>query len=101
MAKTLILGIRHQTGISKESGKPYDMRPAVIIATQMRPVSNEKLKIQCAGIEAVQVECTPEVWQQLGALPASKYPFIGELGLEVIPTREGSTVRVTAVNVAG
>jgi hypothetical protein len=101
MAKTLILGIRHQTGIAKESGKPYDLRPAVIIGTPMRPVSNEKLTLKAAGVEGVQVECTAEVWQQLGAIPGGKFPIVAEVGFEVIPTRDGSTARVTSVNVAG
>jgi len=100
MARTLVLGIRHQSGMAKESGKPYDLRPSVIIATQMRSVENERLKVKAAGLEGVGVECTPDVFQQLTSIPGAKYPVFAELGFEIIPTREGSTARVISANVA-
>lgn len=85
--QTLVLGISQQSGVGKESGKPYSIAPKLIIASPMAPVSSERLNIRCVGFESVGVDCTPEVFQQLQQYPSGKFPM--SLDLETTLTRRG------------
>lgn len=79
--KTLILGIRHQTGIGKESGQPYDMRTQLVIASPMESLDRQNLKVRAVGYEAMTIECAPEVFNELVKLPLQKFPIALDLDL--------------------
>lgn len=79
--QTLVLGVRHQSGISKVSGKPYDMRPSLVVGSKLEPVDRDNLKIRAVGFDSMTIECTPEVFQQVAVYPASKFPMMLDLDL--------------------
>jgi len=81
MAKVLVLGVRHQTGVGKESGKPYDMRPSLVVASPLESVDRENLKINAAGFESLIVECSPEVYRQVSANPGQAFPMVLDLDM--------------------
>jgi len=81
MAQTLVLGVRHQTGIGKESGKAYDMRPSLVIGSPLETVDRETLKINAAGYESMAVECSPEAYRQVAQFQAKNFPMILDLDM--------------------
>lgn len=85
--KMLVLGIRHQTGIGKESGREYDMRPSLVVASPMESIERDKLKIRAVGFESMVVECAPEVFNELAKLPGQRFPV--NLDLDVMSIKRG------------
>lgn len=100
MAKVLILGIRQQSGLGKESGQAYSMSPQVVVATRLEPVETPKLRIRATGYEAALVDCTDDVFALLSRLPSDKYPATFEVDQEMVPRNVGGR-QVVAVRVVG
>ena len=100
MAKTLVLGVRHQSGIGKESQKPYDMRPSLVVGSSMESVDRENLKIRCVGYESMIVECDPSVFNELSKLSLQKFPIVLDLDLSSVKRGDLAVSFVSAIRQA-
>lgn len=91
--QALVIGARQQSGIGKESGKPYSISPKVLIAQVATSVDTDRLKIVAWGSEAMELDCTPEAFSELQKLhPLRVYE------LDTALTKRGDSVVSTVIS---